>query len=193
MYKSQIETILSLDAHTREAFRGCFAIDELSSLKSRGSTFQNSSRRRRRKPQERRGDGKDSSYVVNYDKSTEKGSHWIAIYHAERQPSSSSSLLSQSPLPEFFDSSGLPPLKEELQKYLLGYDFLYNPYMLQQIEGNACGFYSVYYILQRSRGKSADDILDFLTSLNNNSSGSCASSDFYVKDYIYKTFRPVFT
>ena len=243
MYKTQIETVLTLDAYARHCFAGCFAINELASLvppppppppkpsqqatPSRTTTTTKAAaaamkkgqqqkrqqqqerrwqrRRQQRRPQQQRqqpyddgfrarrtscsGNGSSSSsssqdraYVINYDESNEPGSHWVVVYDS-LSPSSSS--------PEFFDPAGLPPLDDRIKTYLLGPDYTYNPNVLQQVQGNACGFYCVYYILQRSRNVSADDIVEFLASLSS-SSGAGSQSDFYVKDFIYSQFKPVF-
>ena len=237
MYKTQIETVLTLDAYARHCFAGCFAINELASLTpqppppslqqatlSRTTTTtttattaaaaamtkgqlqkrpQQQDRRQQRRPQQQRqqpyDDGfrarrtsssrngsssssQDRAYVINYDESNEPGSHWVVVYDS-LSPSSSS--------PEFFYPAGLPPLDDRIKTYLLGPDYTYNPNVLQQVQGNACGFYCVYYILQRSRNVSADHIVEFLTSLSS-SSGAGSQSDFYVKDFIYSQFKPVF-
>ena len=230
MYKTQIETVLTLDTHARHCFVGCFAIDELESLTShlptpppppppqhatlsrtaaaaaaamtKGQLQKRQHRRRRwqRRPQLYDGfqartssrsrsssSSQDRAYVINYDESNEPGSHWVVVYDSLSSSSSSSSS------PEFFDPAGLPPLDDRIKVYLLGPDYTYNPNVLQQVQGNACGFYCVYYILQRSRNVSADDIVEFLASLSSSSDvvGS-SQSDFFVKDFIYSQFKPVF-
>ena len=225
MYKTQIETVLTLDAHARHCFAGCFAIDELASLKPppppppqatlpRTTTtttaamtngqLQKRQHRRRRQRRQRRpqqydefqarkssrssGSSQGRAYVINYDESNEPGSHWVVVYDSSSSSSSSS--------PEFFDPAGLPPLDDRIKAYLLGPDYTYNPNCLQQVQGNACGFYCVYYILQRSRNVSADDIVEFLASLSSSSSSSSGAGssqgDFFVKDFIYSQFKPVF-
>ena len=227
MYKTQIETVLTLDTHARHCFAGCFAIDELESLTphlptprppppppqhatlsrtaaaaaamTKGQLQKRQHRRRRwqRRPQlydgfqartSNRSSSQDRAYVINYDESNEPGSHWVVVYDSLSSSSSSS-----SSSPEFFDPAGLPPLDDRIKVYLLGPDYTYNPNVLQQVQGNACGFYCVYYILQRSRNVSADDIVEFLASLSSSSDvvGS-SQSDFFVKDFIYSQFKPVF-
>lgn len=56
----EIENILSKNPHTRNNFRGVYAVDELRKVK-RPIT------------------GKINSFVVNLDPSRESGSHWVAI------------------------------------------------------------------------------------------------------------------
>ena len=201
MYRSQIETVLKLDAHSRHIFAGCCAIDELATTTT--ATTSSSTDRHWRPHHRRRGGGGGCSgsgrgggrrgggirqrraYIINYDESSEPGSHWVAVFNAVPSylPSSSSS---SSSLPEFFDPAGLPPLDGRIKFYLLGANYEYNPNVLQQVQGNACGFYCVYYILQRIRGVSANDIIEFLSAI------SSSRSDHYVKDFIYSQFKPVF-
>lgn len=109
------------------------------------------------------------SYVINYDPHDKPGSHWVAVFSFKNSV-------------EFFDSTGNPPLDSRLCKFV-GPSFTYSPYKLQQVLGNACGFYSTYYILQRSRNISSNDILKILTRVN---------SDYVVKSYLYRYYKPFF-
>ena len=56
MYKSQIQSILQLDSHSKRYFKGVFAIDELPWLLPM------------------------SGYVINYDEHNKEGSHWVAVF-----------------------------------------------------------------------------------------------------------------
>ena len=146
MFKTQIETILHLDASSREYFRGVYAIDQLPRLAS------------------------SAAYVINYDESDEEGSHWVALFNHKGSI-------------DYFDSTGNPPLDIRLQQFI-GDTYSYNPFQLQQVLGNACGFYSTYYILQRSRNKSSNDMLRLLTRTN---------SDYIVKKFLYNHYKPIFS
>lgn len=151
MFKSQISTILRLDAQSRNYFRGVFAIDELSKqLKQPGA---------------------GAAYVVNYDERDKPGSHWVGVFRDDQGHV------------DFFDSVGLPPLDDRITRYVLGSNYSFNPNQYQQLSGNACGFYVVYFILQRSRHCTANDILEHIDRVN---------SDYVVKDYIYSRFKPIF-
>ena len=109
------------------------------------------------------------SYVINYDSHDQPGSHWVAV-------------LSQNGCVEYFDSSGQPPLDVRLQTFV-GPDYKFNPFQLQRVMDNSCGFYCVYYILQRSRNCTSNDIISVLARTN---------SDYIVKTYVYKYFKPIF-
>ena len=117
------------------------------------------------------------AYVINMDNHDEPGSHWVAVYDDKKNV-------------EYMDSYGFPPLDQRCLQFVR-LNFSYNSLPLQKPLSNACGFYCVYYILQRSRNVSADDIGEFLASLSS-SSGTGSQSDFYVKDFIYSQFKPVF-
>ena len=112
---------------------------------------------------------KNAAYIINYDEHDEPGSHWIAIFKSKSQV-------------EYFDSTGQPPLDSRLTTFV-GSNYLYNPYQLQQPLGNACGFYSTYYILKRSRRCTANDILRLFVRTN---------SDYIVKKFLYKHYKLIF-
>ena len=104
-------------------------------------------------------------YVINTDERDEPGEHWLAVYNKE-----------------FFDSYGNPPMDNRIVKFL-GPDYTYNAVPLQQELSNACGFYCVYYLLQRARGHCAEDIIELL---------KYSDSDFVVKHMIYDRYKPLF-
>ena len=60
---------------------------------------------------------------------------------------------------------------------------MYNRVPLQQVLSNACGFYCVFYLIERARGKSFEDIVYILHH---------SDSDFVVKSTIYDRYAPVF-
>ena len=109
------------------------------------------------------------AYIINMDNHDEPGSHWVAVYDDMKNV-------------EYMDSYGLPPLDPRCLQFI-GPNFLYNSLPLQKPLSNACGFYCVYFLLQRARGHSADMILNML---------SHTDSDFVVKEFIYSRFKPVF-
>ena len=110
------------------------------------------------------------AYVINLDNHDEPGSHWVAVYDDGNQV-------------EYMDSYGLPPSDPRCLLFL-GQKFKYNSYALQQPLSNACGFYCIYFLIRRSRGHTATDILDVLSHVD---------SDFVVKEFVYSRFKPVFS
>lgn len=111
---------------------------------------------------------KSGAYVINTDNHDQPGSHWVAVYDDGKV--------------EYMDSYGLPPTDPRCLKFL-GQHFSYNTIGVQQLYSNACGFYCVYFLLQRARGHSADVIMSML---------SRTDSDFIVKSFIYSRYKPVF-
>ena len=92
---------------------------------------------------------KDGGYVINFDLSSEPGSHWVAVYV-------------KGSLVEYFDSSGQPPQHGEIQ-FFLGPEYHYNSVHLQPILSKCCGQYCIYYLVQRHlMNRSSHDIISVL-------------------------------
>ena len=109
------------------------------------------------------------AYVINLDDHDEPGSHWVAVWK-------------EGSIAEYMDSYGEPPSDIRCINFL-GSNCRYNTYRLQQVLANACGFYCVYFLIQRARGQPADLILDMLSRVD---------SGFIVKDFIYSRYKPIF-
>lgn len=107
----------------------------------------------------------DGMYVINTDDHDEPGEHWVAVYNKE-----------------YFDSFGVPPQDKRLIDFL-GPNVIYNSVPLQQLLTNACGFYCVYYLLERARGERIEDIIHVLNH---------SDSDFVVKQLIFDRYKPLF-
>ena len=102
-----------------------------------------------------------SAIIVNTDKSTEPGMHWLALYQ-DREAL------------EFFDSYGQSP-------DFYGFSFTnvkWNNIPLQSITSNVCGAYCIYYILKRCQGYSMYSIIEKL----------CNMSDFMMYQFVKKTY-----
>src|SRR6478609_826935 len=95
-----------------------------------------------------------AAIVFNLDSSHQPGSHWIAVYF-EREP------FTRKLQVEYFDPTGKKPNKN-LSKFLL------HPYFIaadvniskkrHQRGDTECGIYSIYYILERVKGRTMKDI-----------------------------------
>lgn len=91
--------------------------------------------------------------VFNLDSSHQKGSHWVAVFF-DIDAYGNRTI-------EYFDPTGNPPNRNIKQ-------FLNNPYFFDaeliisdkkhQKGNNECGMYSLYFILERIRGRSMTDI-----------------------------------
>ena len=93
---------------------------------------------------------KNESLIVNLEDYLDgSGTHWTAIYNA---PNSRDI--------EYFDSFGiLPP--DDVKRYMrkANKGILYNSSTIQDISSIMCGYYCVYFIIQRFLGRRMHEIL----------------------------------
>ena len=89
-------------------------------------------------------------FVVNTDRCGNPGLHWTVFYFPRRGPA------------EFSDSLGNPPehYYRRFKNVLManGPLYLYLKNRLQAFYSDACGQYCIYYVQQRSRGRTMKDI-----------------------------------
>ena len=82
-------------------------------------------------------DGK--AIVINTDPHDQPGAHWVCVYL-------------NSPVVEYFDSYGLPPMHRDIQDFIARHGKpMHNPHVYQDLETDVCGQYCVYYLHQRHR------------------------------------------
>ncbi len=93
---------------------------------------------------------KDScALVVNTDPSTERGSHWVAIFIARKGNA------------EYFDSYGLSPQVVEVLDFVKCFKKCqYNKKCQQGVTSSVCGHYCVYFTIQRRKNVSVEDIVN---------------------------------
>ena len=188
MYKQQISSVLSLDVKTKRQFRGVYAMDRL--------------------PCNRR----PGLYVINMDNHNEPGSHWVAVYVGSGDSIAAVALAYRNAMVtmvgnemvgnamvgnamagnamagngcrvEYFDSYGRAPSDPRLLHFL-GSKYRYNSIVLQRPLSSSCGYYCLYFLLQRARGVSANEIVYTL---------SRTDSDFVVKNYVLTRYKYVFS
>lgn len=93
-----------------------------------------------------------TSYVLNLDPHTEHGSHWVTIFINRNKKQI-----------EYFDSEGQKSNNRYINNFLnilkkkYKFDIVYNTRQFQ-FTGVQCGFYCVYYIIQRLSGKSFETV-----------------------------------
>jgi hypothetical protein len=103
-YDNQLRDYLGrYDGHNGFRFNGIIMKDEIKNLPNDGNFF----------------------CIINYDKSHQSGSHWIAI-------------VKNNNLVYYFDSYGMIPLKEMKEKFPKK-KVLYNDYAVQKTQSNICG------------------------------------------------------
>lgn len=80
--------------------------------------------------------------IVNTDKSNMPGEHWVALYKV-------------NDCVIYFDSFGLPPLHEEIIKFIKANSikgWYYNTINFQSVYSNTCGVYCVFYLTNYFNG-----------------------------------------
>ena len=110
-------------------------------------------------------------YICNTDPSDMPGQHWIAI------------ALSEDGEGEYFDSFGLPPLKQEFSTFLNkeARQWTYNSECLQHPLSTVCGQYCVLYVFNYAKGRNLNY---FLSKFDKN----LLENDYFVHDYVNSAF-----
>lgn len=90
-----------------------------------------------------------SAFVINTDPASRPGEHWVAVY------------FNGHGVGEYFDPFGFPPYKRNIVQFLRRNCRAYriNSRVLQYSLSRACGLFCIYYVLQKSRGKSLQRLL----------------------------------
>lgn len=99
--------------------------------------------------------------VFNTDPHDKPGKHWLAIYGPRNGQL------------ELFDSFGMNP-----DYYGLSYSFKYSHSTFQSLTSDLCGHYTLYFIYNRSRSISFNDILSILSSVS--------IPDIHVNNFVYE-------
>ena len=83
---------------------------------------------------------KSFGFIVNLDKDTEQGSHWIAIFVPAKKN-----------FIEYFDSFGKKPQYQAIRSFLKKRKyFKYNNIKLQSVINTTCGQYCLFYLVCRT-------------------------------------------
>jgi hypothetical protein len=82
-----------------------------------------------------------SSFVINTDKSSKPGEHWLAMYYDKNGTC------------EFFDPLGFSPKYYDLNEYLKAssHEYYYNSQQIQGLFSHYCGYYCTLFIMVKSR------------------------------------------
>jgi hypothetical protein len=129
MYTSELIQLLKKDKYSKKSFCGVVPYDKLPLKKLR----------------------RPCSFIINTQKSTEPGEHWIAVYLPKRGRI------------EFFDSYGLKPTIDKIYKMfnLNGKYYIYNNKAIQGVDSKNCGLFTLFYLYFRARGYSLNQYLKF--------------------------------
>ena len=96
--------------------------------------------------------------IVNTDPSYLPGQHWVCIS------------IKKNGRGQYFDSFGLPPLKQDIFEFLEAKctkGWSYNTVTIQNINSHTCGHYCVLYIIFMCQSLSNDE---FISKFNSNTS-----------------------
>ena len=88
-----------------------------------------------------------TGYIVNTDDSDLPGQHWVSFYFEHPKK-----------MAEYFDSYGLPPIRQTFLE-ILPDKYKYCTTAIQGLNSITCGEYCVYFLQQRSRKKSIEEII----------------------------------
>ena len=128
MYSDEIFDLMLSDIHIKRIFGGVFARDQLPKHIT----------------------NERSIIIVNTDRSSGKGEHWVCIY-----------LNTIDGVGEYFDSFGLPPRSNDIKSFLKNNSNRYtsNNLALQPIISETCGYFCYYYAKRKARGMRMKSIL----------------------------------
>ena len=86
--------------------------------------------------------------IVNLDSTIGSGTHWVCYRNIDNN------------LCEYFDSFGLI-MPTEIQTYLRtsGDKIMYSSDEIQERDSVLCGYWCLYYLLERQKGKSIVDVI----------------------------------
>jgi len=86
--------------------------------------------------------------VVNLDDTI--GTHWVVVY---KDP--------KNCFLEYYDSFGMPP--PDILINWSNVPIYYQKYQLQKDKSDKCGYFAIYFIKNRAKGREIDDILNDFT------------------------------
>ena len=103
--------------------------------------------------------------VVNTDKAGEPGTHWVAIF------------VQNANTAEYFDSYGENP-NRDIENFLKTFKYVNkNKSKIQSAFDISCGPHVIYYIIEKCKGKTLNEIINSL---------STPYADSFVKLYAYE-------
>lgn len=144
-----LEYLLKNNDITQHAYKGCFARDRLPT---------------------RDNEKRPSLFILNTDKSSEKGEHWVLIYCPDNYE-----------FDFYFDSFGLPPRTSDILKFLKQNKWTWNPFIVQNLFSTACGFHVLFVSYFLCRGYSFQDVMKKYTP-------DRTYNDSIVKDFVNSVF-----
>ena len=112
-----------------------------------------------------------SSFVINTDKSSKPGEHWLAIYYDKNGTC------------EFFDPLGFSPKYYNLDEFFksTSKEYFYNSQQLQGLFSKYCGYYCTLFIMVKSRNHNLKFFLKLF-------SKNTKTNDLIIKELLNENF-----
>lgn len=114
-----------------------------------------------------------AAWIINTDRKTKPGKHWVTFYISSKRDG------------EFFDSYGRKPsfYSDRFHDFFInsGINLKYNGKQLQNNDSETCGYYCIYYLVNRCRGLQMGDII-------HNFSNNHRTNDLFVYDVVREAF-----
>ena len=96
---------------------------------------------------------KDGAYVVNLDKYSDIGTHWIKLYANNKTLA-------------YFDSFGIEHISKEMKKFSNNKNVIANIFRIQAYDSVICGYFCIEFIGYIFMGKSLTDYTNLFSSKN---------------------------
>ena len=117
-------------------------------------------------------------YIINLQSSTQgNGTHWCSIFIWKK-------------MAYYFDSFGAPPPVEIIQftKKRKLQHLLYNGWIIQDLKSEACGWYSLGFLLYMYKNRQNIHMKEVFNQFVNNFQDDTLSNDSILKDFFEKTY-----
>ena len=96
---------------------------------------------------------KNGAYVINLDKYSDVGIHWIALYVNNKTVT-------------YFDSFGIEHIPKEVKKFIGNRNIISNIYRTQNYDSVMCGYFCIGFIDYMFKGKSLLDYTNLFSPNN---------------------------
>ena len=96
---------------------------------------------------------KDGASVVNLDKYSDIGTHWIALYVNNKTVT-------------YFDSFGVEHISKEIKKFIKNKNIIANIFRIQAYDSTMCGYFCIGFIDFMFNGNSLIDFTNIFSPNN---------------------------
>ena len=93
---------------------------------------------------------KDGAYVINLDKYSDIGTHWVALYVNNKTVT-------------YFDSFGVDHIPKEIEKFIGNKNMIANIFRIQEYDSIMCGYFCIEFIDFMFNGNSLTDFTNLIS------------------------------